>query len=327
MLRLVDVTVPVHLFLVIASLCVAAVSQSLAGANFLPDAWPSGMGITIAKRVDEVNLAFTVTDKKGHLVNNLGSEDFTIFDNHIAPDGVSFFQRQTDLPLRVAVLIDASDSILYRFGYEKTAAAMFLTRILRPGKDQAFVVAFNDLVRLVQDDTDNSKQLSRAVKSIQAGGNTALYDAISFAASKLRDSPPQTRRAIILISDGEDTRSKAHLYEAEQAAVRAEVTIFALSTNEMPLNRSSGGEAVMDLLTRPSGGIILPARDEFHLSHAFRQVEQTLRNQYAIAYRPAKFAADGSFRMVEVFPSRKGLKVQCRRGYYARQEGSLMTKP
>jgi len=318
---------PALLVLTIAALSSEAAGQALPAANFMPGVLSSGTGITISKRVDEVNLSFTVTDKKGRLINDLGSHDFTILDNHIAPDGVSFFQQQTDLPLRVAVLIDASDSILYRFDYEKNAAAQFLKHILRPGKDQAFVVAFNDRVKLVQDDTDNSKQLSTLIKRIRAGGNTALYDAITFAAAKLRSSRPQTRRAIILISDGEDTKSKAHIYEAEQAAVRAEITMFALSTNEFPSSRSAGGEAVMDLLTGPTGGMILPARDEYHLSRAFQQVEQTLRNQYAMAYRPAQFAPDGSFRSVEVFPIRRGLKVRCRRGYYARQEASSLNRP
>jgi VWFA-related protein len=308
----------------ILSLCVGAFSQSLSPATFLADALPNATGTTISKRVDEVNLAFTVTDKKGRLINNLNPDDFTILDNHLAPQGVNFFQQQTDLPLRVAVLVDASDSILYRFDYEKVAAVMFLKRILRPGKDQAFVASFNDRVRLAQDDTDDSKQLSTAVKRMHAGGNTALYDAIVFGSNKLRNSPPQTRLAIILISDGEDTSSKSHLFDAQQAAIQAEVTLFALSTNEFPGATNSAGEAVLNRLSETTGGVILPARDEYHLGRAFHKVEQILRSQYAVAYRPAQFAPDGSFRLVELFPLRKGLKVQCRRGYYARQESSTM---
>ncbi|HZQ70670.1 MAG TPA: VWA domain-containing protein [Terriglobales bacterium] len=307
----------------IGIVCTTASSQSLPAANFLPRALPDVSGITISKRVDEVNLAFTVTDKKGHLINDLGFADFSILDNHLAPEGVNFFQQQTDLPLRVAVLVDASDSILYRFDYEKSAAGSFLKHILRPGKDQAFVVAFNDHVRLIHDDTDNTRALSKAVKRIQAGGNTALYDAVMWTAGKLQGSPPQTRRAIILISDGEDTHSKARLFEAEQAAVRAQVTLFALSTNEFPFSHSAG-EEVMKLLTAGTGGMILPARDEYHLSRAFRQVEQALRNQYAIAYRPARFTPDGSFRLVEILTARKGLRIQCRRGYYAREQASIL---
>src|SRR5581483_2620625 len=258
----------------------------------------------------------TVTDKKGRLINHLTSDDFEILDNHIAPQGVNFFQQQTDLPLRVAVLVDASDSILYRFDYEKIAALMFLKRILRRGKDQAFVVSFNDRVRIAQDTTDDSKELSTSIKRMHAGGNTSLYDAIIFAANKLRNNPPQIRRAIILISDGDDTSSKSHLFDAQQAAIQAEVTLFALSTNEFPGPGKSAGDLVLNRLTETTGGVVLPARDESHLGQAFHKVDQILRNQYAVAYRPARFIPDGSFRSVELFSLRKGLKVQCRRGYY-----------
>lgn len=312
------------LILAICSLCIGVHSQSLPIASFLPEALPNPTSTTISKRVDEVNLAFTVTDKKGRLINNLNSGDFTILDNHTAPQSVNFFQQQTDLPLRVGVLVDASDSILYRFDYEKTAAVMFLKRILRPGKDQAFVVSFNDRIKMAQDDTDNSKELSKAVKRVHAGGNTALYDAVVFGADKLRGSPPQTRRVMILISDGEDTISKSHLFDAQRAAIQAEVTLFALSTNESDLAPNSSGDAVLNRLTETSGGVILQARDEYHLGRAFHKIERILRSQYAVAYRPAMFAPDGSFRLVELLPMRKELKVQCRRGYYARQESSTV---
>ena len=309
-------------FLTISWLCIGALSQSSPPATFLRDGLQNMAGTTIAKRVDEVNLAFTVTDKKGRLINHLTSDDFEILDNHIAPQGVNFFQQQTDLPLRVAVLVDASDSILYRFDYEKIAALMFLKRILRRGKDQAFVVSFNDRVRIAQDTTDDSKELSTSIKRMHAGGNTSLYDAIIFAANKLRNNPPQIRRAIILISDGDDTSSKSHLFDAQQAAIQAEVTLFALSTNEFPGPGKSAGDLVLNRLTETTGGVVLPARDESHLGQAFHKVDQILRNQYAVAYRPARFIPDGSFRSVELFSLRKGLKVQCRRGYYARQEYS-----
>lgn len=312
------------LFLTLSGLIVAAFGQSLPLANFLPGALPSTAETTISKRVDEVNLAFTVTDQKGRLVSNLNSDEFTILDNHIQPEGVNFFQQQTDLPLRIAVLVDASDSILYRLNYEKTVATMFLKRILRPGKDRAFVVSFNDQIRLVEDDTDNSKELSGAVKRIHAGGNTALYDAIVFGANKLRSSPPQTRRVMIVISDGEDTKSRFQLYDAERAAIQAEVTLFSMSTNESSSGVNSDGDTVLNRLTEASGGVVLQAHDEYRMSRAFRKVESILRCQYALAYRPARFAPDGSFRLVQLFTLRKGLKIQCRRGYYARQEVSTV---
>lgn len=276
--------------------------------------------VTISKRVDEVNLAFTVTDKKGHFISNLGATDFQILDNRLPPQGLTYFQQQTDLPMRVALLIDASDSIKYRFKFEQDAARVFLKKTLRPGKDMALVVAFNSRVRLAHDLSDNVAALGNAVRAIKAGGNTRLYDAIIFASQKLRASPPDARRAIILITDGEDTQSRALMYDAEQAAIRAEVTTFALSTNDLTMDPYPKGEAVLDLLTAPTGGRILPARSGWQLKKAFEMVEKTLRNQYALAYQPSEFKPDGSYRRVEVVPRKHGLKVQCRKGYYARRE-------
>jgi Ca-activated chloride channel homolog len=280
----------------------------------------SSSGIVISKRVDEVNLAFTVTDKKGRFISDLDATDFQVLDNHAPPQQLRFFQQQSDLPLRVALLIDASDSIKHRFQFEQNAASEFLKGILRRGQDKAFVVSFDGRVHQVHDFSDNVQALARAVKSIKAGGNTALYDAVIFACNKLRhDEEPQiTRRAIILITDGMDTASRAFMHDAQEAAARAEVLMFALSTNDLIADPYPKGEAVLDLLTGPTGGHILPARDQGQLSKAFRQIEKALRNQYALAYEPANFNPDGKYRPVEIIPAKRGLKVQCRKGYFAR---------
>lgn len=277
--------------------------------------------VTISKQVDEVNLAFTVTDKRGHFINNLSPQDFALLDNRLPPRVVEDFRQQTDLPLRIAILIDASDSVKYRFRFEQDAAGLFLKKVLRPGKDQAMIAAFNSRVRLIQGFTDNVRTLRRSVTKLHAGGNTALYDAIVFGARQLEKSPPESRRAIVLITDGDDTQSGALMFDAEQAALRAQVTIFALSTNDLEYGDYPKGEAVLDLLTRPTGGNVLPAHSEDRLTGAFNKLEKTLRNQYSIAYQPAAFQADGSFRKIDVKAVKQGLKVQCRRGYYARSEG------
>ena len=280
----------------------------------------SSSGIVISKRVDEVNLAFTVTDKKGRFISNLDANDFQVLDNHAPPQQLRFFQQQSDLPLRVALLIDASDSIKHRFQFEQNAASEFLKDIVRPGKDKAFVVSFDGRVHQVHDFSDDVRALAKAVKSIKAGGNTALYDAVIFACNRLRNAPETqiTRRAIILITDGMDTASRTFMHDAQEAAARAEVLVFALSTNDLIVDPYPKGEAVLDLLTGPTGGHILPARDESQLTKAFRQIEKALRNQYALGYQPANFDPDGKYRPVEVIPVKHGLKVQCRKGYFAR---------
>ncbi|MBZ5599321.1 MAG: VWA domain-containing protein [Acidobacteriia bacterium] len=280
-------------------------------------------GLTISKRVDEVNLVFTVTNSKGHFISNLTAGDLKLMDNHQPPQRIGYFQQQSNLPLRVALLIDLSDSIRGRFEYEKQAAGMFLKRILRPEVDEAFVVGFNGKVNLVQDTTGDVDELAKSIHTLASGGDTALYDAIVFAADKLRSGTESrvTRRAIILITDGMDTASKGIMTDAENATVRAEAVMYALSTNS-PLERYPKGDAVLDLLTNPSGGHILPAHEKADLKAAFKNVEEALRSQYALGYHPAGFRLDGSFHPIEILPHKRGLNVQCRKGYFAPRQPS-----
>lgn len=279
-------------------------------------------GVTISKRVDEVNLIFTVTDSKGRFVSALPQGEFDLLDNHKPPSAMGYFHPQTDLPLRVALLIDLSDSIRGRFKFEQKGASLFLKRILRPDVDQAFVVGFDGEVHMVQDQTGDVDKLAAAIHGLKSEGDTALYDSIIFACKKLRHNSESrvTRRAIILITDGLDTKSKAILADAEEAAARSDVVIYALSTNNLTENRHPKGDAVLTLLTEPTGGHILPAREEDDLKHAFQEIEKALRSQYALGYHPADFEADGSFRSIQITAHKKGLRVQCRKGYFAPKE-------
>jgi VWFA-related protein len=275
---------------------------------------------TISKTVDEVNLAFTVTDKRGHFISNLGPNDFHLLDNNRAPQRLTFFQQRSDLPLHLAVLIDASASVKYRFKFETDAAAKFLKRILRPTTDQAFVVAFNDTVKTVSEPTDNPSRLNAALRRLKPEGNTALHDAVIYASDKLRHLPERqiTRRAIVLISDGVDTMHRSTLHQAEQEASRAEVMIFSLSTNFAETDANGEGDRVLNELAASTGGALLTAYDETRLDSALRRVQKALRNQYVLAYSPADFQPDGSYRPVQLNTLKRGLRTNCRRGYYAR---------
>lgn len=279
-------------------------------------------GTTITKRVDAVNVVFTVTDSRGRFVSNLAQSSFQVLDNHRAPQKVEYFQQQTNLPLRVALLIDLSDSIRGRFGFEQEAASAFLKKILRPGKDEAFVIGFDSHVHLIQDTTGDVSKLSSAIHHINSGGNTALYDAVIRASNKLRASNGGgiARKAIILISDGKDTASKSILNDAVQAAERAETIVYVLSTNNLLESKHPEGDAIMEQIAGPTGGHILPAREKDELKHGFAQIEKALRSQYAMGYHPADFRSDGSFRSIEIIPDQPALKVQCRRGYFAPRE-------
>jgi VWFA-related protein len=281
---------------------------------------PDEPSFSITKQVDEVNLVFTVTDSKRRLRGDLSWADFQLLDNHRPPEKIRYFQRQSSLPLEIALLIDASSSIAGHFAFERKAASIFLKKMLRPGVDQAFLVAFNDEVHLLHDFTDSVAVLEESLKHLKPGGNTALYDAVVFAADKLHSRPESlvTRRVIVLISDGEDTMRHSILYDAEQAAIQADCILFALSTNEVKGNlRYPRGEAVLEILSRATGGGILPAHEQSEISRAFRSIEKSLRSQYVLGYTPAEFKADGSFHTVEILPRKSGLKVDCRRGYYA----------
>ena len=279
-------------------------------------------GTTITKRVDEVNVVFTVTDSRGRFISNLPQSSFQVLDNHHAPQTVDYFVQQTGLPLRVALLIDLSGSIRGRFEFEQQAASVFLKKILRPGKDEAFVMGFDSHVHLIQDTTGDVSKLSSAIHHMNSGGNTALYDAVIHASNKLRASNGGgiTRKAIILISDGMDTASKSILNDAVQAAERAETIVYVLSTNTLLESKHPEGDEIMKQIAEPTGGHILPAREKDELKHGFAEIEKALRSQYAMGYHPTDFRSDGSFRSIEIIPDKLALRVQCRRGYFAPRE-------
>jgi len=273
------------------------------------------------KRVDEVNLLFTVVDKKGRFVSDLKLDDLQLLDNQRPPDKVHTFQRESDLPLRVALVVDISGSVTARFKYEQDAAIEFFKKILRPAVDKALVVGFNESVHLEQDLTNDVPALRRAVTRLKPTGDTALYDAVAFAADRLRkDSEKGTRKVIILISDGDTNSGKVIMNDAEQAALRAESPIYSLSTNRFGEGQYSKGEATLQLLSRYTGGELLPAREKSEVAHAFKQVEEALRSQYVLSYKPAEFAPDGHYRQVALSTRKPHLKVECRHGYFAPTE-------
>jgi VWFA-related protein len=276
----------------------------------------------IVKRVDEVNLRFTVTDSHGHFQNQLTSEDITVLDNHQPPAVIHFFQQQSTLPMRVGILLDVSSSVVPSFKTEQKAASVFLQKVMRAGYDEAFIVTFDQKVHLLQDWTSDPETAFAKIHTLRAAGDTALYDAVIFACNKLRQKPPDmiARPVIILITDGEDTASIASLLDAEQAATHSDAMLFALSTNVVAPGYYPKGEAVLGLLSTPTGGRILPARETWQLANAFIQIEQALRSEYVIGYQPADLKADGSFRPVEIYPMKSKLQVRARSGYYSPRE-------
>jgi VWFA-related protein len=265
-----------------------------------------------------VNVPLTVTDKKNRLVIMMTKDDFNLFEDG-KPQSIEYFSRETDLPLRIGLLIDTSNSIRDRLRFEQQAATDFLSDTIRRGKDQAFVVGFDVESKLVQDYTDNVEKLAAAIHGLQAGGVTSLYDAIFFSCKeKLYFFPPPEpylRRMIIVISDGEDNRSEHTREEALAMAQRAEVTIFAISTNRSGTEHR--GDKVLKRLAEETGGRAFFPFEAGDLGEDFRVIGRDLRTQFLLSYTSTNIARDGTFRSITISPVNKTLHVRAKSGYFA----------
>ena len=275
----------------------------------------------IKVRVDLVNVLMTVTNKKNRLEIDLAKDDFRVFEDE-KPQTIRYFSRETDLPLRIGVLVDTSSSIRDRLRFEQDAAIDFLSTTLRPGKDSAFVVAFDVQTHVVQDYTDDLEKLSEAIRSLLAGGVTTLYDAIYFSCREkmLIFPPPEPylRRVLIIISDGQDNQSEHTREEALAMAQRAEVTIYAISTNATGL--PGHGDKVLRRLAEQTGGrAFFPFKDSETVAN-FQEIARELRSQYSLAYISTNQAHDGTFRTIAIEPLQKGLQVRAKPGYFAPSE-------
>src|SRR5450631_3089511 len=279
---------------------------------------PDQASTTFRRTVNEVNVAFTVTDKHGHYVNNLTKNDFSVLDDQKPALDVRSFHRETDLPLQVGLLVDASNSVRDRFKFEQEAAIEFLNQTIRPKYDQAFVVGFDVTPEVTQDFTDNTDLLSRGVRALRAGGGTAMYDALYFACRDKLLKAQQTgplRKAIILLSDGDDNQSHVTREEAIEMAQRADVIVYTISTN---VSGTPGpGDKVLDRIADATGGRVFLPFQLTDVANAFAQIQDELRSQYAISYKPADFVPDGRFRAIEILAKDKKLRVRSKHGYYA----------
>jgi Ca-activated chloride channel homolog len=274
---------------------------------------------TIRKTVNEVNVVFTVTDKHGHYVKDLKKDDFRFIDDAKPAEEVKDFRNQTDLPLQVGLLVDASNSVRDRFKFEQESAIEFLNQTIRPKYDNAFVVGFDVTPEVTQDFTDNTESLSRGVRLLRPGGGTAMFDALYFACrDKLLKAPRggPLRRAIILLSDGEDNQSHVTREESIEMAQRAEVIVYTISTNISGMKGK--GDKVLERIADATGGRAFFPFQLRDVANAFAEIQDELRSQYAVSYKPADFRTDGRYRTIEIVAmDRKNLHVRSRRGYFA----------
>jgi len=279
---------------------------------------PQDSVLTIRKRVDEVNVLFIATDKRGRFVRNLNQNDFNFLDDHKPVQSIVNFRRETDLPLKMGLLVDMSGSVHTRFDFEQDAATSFMQHIIRTGFDKVFVMGFNGRQRVAQDFTDNILLLSQAVHSLRDGGGTALYDAIYHAChdklSKEQSDRPQ-RRALVILSDGDDNQSEFSQAQAIEMAQRSEVIIYAISTDDSGLILR--GDKNLEKIAEATGGRAFFPFKMKDIKNSFASIEDELRSQYVVSYHPADFDADGRYRSIEISALKKDLQVRARKGYYA----------
>jgi VWFA-related protein len=267
--------------------------------------------------VTRVPVLFTVADKKGHFVTDLTKDEFEVVENKKLQN-ILDFNGESELPLRLAVLIDTSNSIRERFKFQQEAATDFVQTVVRPILDKAMVVSFDTSAELVADMTDDIGKLNASIQNLRPGGGTALYDAIFYACKeKLTDQPPEKfRRAMVILSDGEDNQSRYTRYQALEMAQKADVVIYTISTNRS--GQEMEGDKVLRYFAQETGGQAFYPFKASDLNQSFENIANELRHQYIVVYRPEPLKADGAYHTVDIrVKGRKDLVVRARHGYYA----------
>lgn len=312
-------------YLLTAALCIAvpALAQGPPAAPPKPAARATPAAedapeARITLDVTRVNMLFTVSDKKGRFITNLSKEDFEITEAKKL-QAITEFTAESDLPLRIGVLIDSSNSIRDRFRFQQEAATDFVNAVIRPGQDMGMVVSFDSSAELVTDLTGDTDVLGKAIRGLRPGGGTALYDAVFFASKeKLMGDQPRDkfRRAIVILSDGEDNDSRYSREQALEMAQKADVVIYSISTNITRI--PTDGDKVLKYFAEETGGLAFFPFKSQDLAQSFENIANELRHQYNLFYRPEPLKADGLYHQVDIkVKGRKDLIVRARRGYYA----------
>jgi Ca-activated chloride channel homolog len=289
----------------------------LVAATIAPAGSRSALQDTLKVSVDVVNVAFSVRDRQGRFIPSLQAQDFVVEEDG-KRQKIEYFARENELPLTIGVLIDTSPSVRPVFDEEKITAVRFLESILRQ-EDLALVIGFDRSVTLVQDYTESHRRLKAAIDELEIGGGTSLYDAVYLACQEKLASEAG-RKAVILISDGEDTTSKVKFTEALIAAHRSDSVIYSISNSGRGLfYRGVGGgdTAVLKKFSEETGGSTFFVDGKSSFKKIFDQIAQELRSQYSLGYISSNSARDGKYRQIRIVPHDSGYTVKARKGYYA----------
>jgi VWFA-related protein len=288
---------------------------------------------TVKVAIRRVRLPITVTDKKGQFVPGLTKNDFVILEDKV-PQAIETFSDDLSqtTPLYIAVLMDTSPSTAGKLKFQQESAMNFIQTVVKPRKDRVLFATFDDQINLMQDFTDRLDLLDKAVYSVKKmGTQTALFDAIwQFCDEKMRSVPG--RRVLLVVTDGEDTYSRANIRDAIDIAQRTETTIFAISTKAGFLATVPGVEAGqvedkkdkdLQTLAEETGGVAFFTGDMLSLERSFTRISKELRAQYLVTYNPTNKSYDGTFRKIDVKlgDGHGDLKVRTKRGYKAIADG------
>ena len=324
-------------FLFLAAAALVRAQQSQPQAPPPPPEQNNRQG-AIIRNVNLVDVLFSVVTKREKLITDLTKDDFKVFDDNVQQE-ITSFSQPTDLPLRIGMVLDTSNSIRDRLKFEQDAAIDFLFNALRRGRDQAFLMTFDDGPQIIKDFTGDGGDLRDTILKQRAGGGTSLYDAV-YAASEelLNKSPlppgpnPDVRRVLVIISDGDDNSSNHSRGEAVEMAQRAGVIIYAISTSTEWVNaeeehdpakrinrkyEKGEGDRVLEQLAEETGGRAFFPYWIDDLGQSFLDIGDELRHQYALAYSPAGRLPDGKYHTIRIQVDRKDVIVRARKGYYS----------
>jgi Ca-activated chloride channel homolog len=317
----------------------AAAGQSRDSKAAIKQPTHEDKGYVLRTSVDEVALLFAATDH-GDSVTDLTRSDVSIRDDRQAPASITGFLSESELPLRLGVVIDTSESITSRFGFEQKAAIDFVDKVVTNKDDLAFVVGVANSVLLVQDFTADRTQLSKGIDQLAPAGGTALWDAVTFASAKLA-SRIETRpvaRVLVVISDGEDNSSSTTIKEAIESAEHSEVIVYTVSTRDERDTANAFyksyatnyfvGDRALKVLAEGTGGTPFFPGSLSHLNHSLADLQQIIRGRYLISYKPSEFQRNGHYRSVDITAHKSGhkLRVYARKGYYAKLDTTADNK-
>lgn len=290
--------------------------------------------------VDVVSVVFTVVSRRNKFVTDLNKEDFKVLDDGKERE-ITNFSRETDLPLRIGLLLDTSNSIRDRLQFEKDAAVDFLHSVVRRGKDQAFLMTFDAEPAVIQRFTDDLNTLQEQIQRLRAGGGTSLYDAIHYSSDSLMANPPlpkgdnpEVRRVLVVISDGQDNQSLRARSEALDAAQRAGVVVYTVSTNTSGISPTTRqktyrdeNDKVLEYFAEETGGRVFFPYKMDDLAQSFLDIGSELRSQYSLGFKPGSTVPDGRFHKIQIEVNRKGLNIRARKGYYIPKLTPAATTP